>query len=242
MSDYVYEDPVQLHEALINAYSRNNEALYRALCDENKEAIHKHYVAWLVIPYDIKNDDRAIQVYSSAILRIAAHYAIQGDTRLMDLLNGESDDPSEKWDAAFHEFEELMKKFDFAGARDVLQEVADEMRELSGPAIEYRMPYVHERLTWLFFLSGDLETAELYGRAALMGFRKTRNTDGILTVTRRLADIFKASGDFERSREWIIRFTNILLQQGREENAAAVRRLHGIEPLNEEIPLAREDE
>ncbi len=196
----------------------------------------------MVIPYEIKDDDEAVQAYSAAIVNVAAHFAMKGDMRLMDLLNGEGDDPTAKWDQAFHEFEDLMKKFDFAAARDLLIDVSDEMRELTGPAIDYRIPYVHERLAWLFFLSGDMESAELYGRAALMGFKKTQNIEGILTVTRRLADIFKAGGDFERSREWIIRFTNILLQHGRKENAEAVRRLHGIEPLSEVIPISTNDE
>ncbi len=241
-SSYLISDPVVLHNALIDAHSKADGLRYRALCDQNSNLIHKHFPAWMVIPYAIKNDENAVNVYSAAIVNVAVHFAMKGDTRLMDLINGIGDDPSVKWDEAFHQFEDLMKKFDFAAARDLLLEVASEMRELSGPAIDYRIPYVHERLTWLFFLSGDMESAELYGRAALMGFRKTKNTEGILTITRRLADIFKAAGEWEKSRQWIIRFTNILLQNGRQENAEAVRRLHGIEPLGEVIPLSASED
>lgn len=241
-SIHLIQDPSELHSALIDAHSQGDGQRYRALCDTNEVLIHKHYPAWIVIPYALKDNEEAVQLYSSAIVNVAAHFAMKGDIRLMDILNGEGDDPTSKWDQAFVEFEELMKKFDFAEAREVLQEVASEMRELSGPAIDYRIPYVHERLTWLFFLSGDMESAELYGRAALMGFKKTQNVEGILTVTRRLADIFKASGELERSKEWIIRFTNILLQNGRLENAEAIRRLHGIQPLDEVIPLSTSDD
>lgn len=244
MSDFSYSisDPTELHGALIDAHSQANDMRYRALCDHNETLIHQHFPAWMVIPYNIKDDEHAVQVYSSAMVNIAVHFAMKGDSRLMDLLNGIGDDPSEKWDQAFIEFEEVMKKFDFAAARDLLTDVAEEMRQYSGPAIDYRIPYVHERLAWLFFLSGDMESAELYGRAALMGFKKTQNVEGILTVTRRLADIFKASGEWEKSKEWIIRFTNILLQNGRKENAEAVRRLHGIEPLDQQIPLSASED
>ncbi len=240
MSDpsYLITDPIALYKALIDAQYKADDQRFRALCDHNKVLIHKHYPAWIVIPHTIREDEDAVQIYSSAIVSVAVHFARKGDPRLMYILNGVGDDPSVKWDKAFGEFESLMKKFEFAQARELLLGMAEEMRQLSGPGIDHRIPYVHERLTWLFFLTGDMESAELYGRAALMGFKKTKNSEGILTVTRRLADIFKAAGEWEKSREWTIRFTNILLQNGRKENAEAVRRLHGIKPLGEVIPLS----
>lgn len=239
---HVYDDPTELHQALLDTHADQDISTYVAICIKNKTAIYKHFPAWMVLPYAIKDDEYKVRAYANAIIGVAEYFARQGDPHLMEMLNGEGDNPTTKWDDAFLEFEALMKKFDFAAARDLLQDTATEMRELSGPAVEYRLPYVHERLTWLFFLSGDLESAELYGRAALAGFRKTGNQEGILTICRRLADIFKASGDLERSKEWIIRFTNLLLQAGKNENAQAIRRLHGIQPLDQVISLSREDD
>jgi|GEM_PF-4034184 len=239
---HVFNDPSELHQALLAAHADRDISTYVAICNHNKSAIYKHFPAWMVLPYAIKDDDRRVRAYANAIIGIAEYFARQGDPKLMDLLNGEGENPTAKWDDAFLEFENLMKKFDFAAASELLQDTATQMRELSGPAVEFRLPYVHERLTWLFFLSGDLESAELYGRAALAGFRKTGNQEGILTICRRLADIFKASGDLERSKEWIIRFTNLLLQAGKKENAMAVRRLHGIQPLDQVISLSRNDD
>lgn len=224
-------DPRELFQELLAAYRAGDRERFGSLCLENEDQIFHHFRTWAVVPYQIQGNPVATQAYARGIVGIAQFFALRGKDDLLEQLDGGGpNDPLDRWDQTFREFEEVMKAFDFAEARDLLQGMAADMRKYSGPAVDFRMPYVHERLTWLFFLTGDHESAELHGRAALDGYERMGHQDGQLTVTRRLADIHKAAGDLQASRHWIIRFTNLLIQTGRTANAVPVRKLHGIQP------------
>lgn len=232
-------DPNTLFRELLSSHRTGDMGRFIDLCEGNRETVFRHYRTWAVIPYQIQNEQPASEAYAKGIVAVAEFFAHKGDFTLLKQLDGQGeDDPIQRWDKAFREFEEVMKTYDFAEARELLQQMAKEMRELSGPGVDFRLPYVHERLAWLYFLTGDLESAELHGRAALTGYEKMDHTEGILTISRRLADIFKASGETKTSRYWIVRFTNLLIASGRVENAIPVRKLHGIQPEDQPIDLS----
>lgn len=224
-------DPETLLKVLRDTHAEKAMDQFRALCKGHRDLIFKHFPSWAVVPYDLRNDQLAVNAYAQTLIDMATLFARAGDDSLIEILRGGGDNPLDRWDEAFRLFEGEMKKFDFAEARNILQDVVDEMRDLKGPGVDMRKPYVHERLAWLFFLTGDYESAELHGRTALQGFEKIGNVEGLLAISRRLADIFKAAGDREDFVYWITTHTNILIQTGHEENATAIRRLNGISPL-----------
>ena len=225
------KDPDVLLQVLRETHAQNAMDQFRALCAGHSDMIFKHFPSWAVVPYDIRHDQVAVNAYAQTLIDAANYFARRGNYALIELLRGGGDNPMDRWDEAFHLFEQEMKKFDFAEARNILQEVVAEMRDLKGPGVDMRKPYVHERLAWLFFLTGDYESAELHGRTALQGFEKIGNVNGVMAITRRLADIFKAAGNRNAFVYWITTHTNILIQTGHTENATAIRRLNGIEPL-----------
>lgn len=231
------EDPDLLLEALLEKHGAGERAAFRALAWSHRQMVGKHFPSWAVVPYHMQSDAALSQAYLRALLELADYLARKGDSTVVEFLNGGGDNPLARWDRAFVEFEEQMKAFDFAAARDVLLGVVEEMRELKGPSAEMRKPYVHERLAWLFFLTGDYESAELHGRTAMAGFEHLGMEEGLLMVSRRLADIFKAAGDREAFVRWMTMHTNILVERGLPDNAKAIRQLNGIEPLEGIIPL-----
>ena len=67
-------------------------------------------------------------------------------------------------------------------------------------------------------------------RAALDGCQRSGDIEGLIVYCGNLADICRVLGEDAEARYWLIVTTNALIQTGKVERAAKVRREHCIEP------------
>jgi len=231
-----YEDGGALLKALWELYDAGLVPPFQQLLRENASLVRHNFCVWLIFPMELQEDQIGQHRYTDMVMKMARFFMDQGDSEPMLLFMGQVDNPMQSWDTGLQEAEQHMKRFDFEEANATLGNVLQHISQFQGPGTEIRRPFVHERLSWLNFLREDTESAELHAQAALQGFQQLGRLEGELTVTRRLADIARARQDQARFRHWMILHTNGLIQLGHPENAAAIRRLNGIEPEEGLIP------
>lgn len=235
-----YRDGNALLNALWHLFDAGIYPEYQRLLKENSEMTAKNYCVWLIFPLEVQQDQAAMERYGMMMNDIARYFLRQGDQGPVRLLSGEAENPVTGWDEGLVRFEQIMKSFDYDAAEDTLRKVLSEMGEFGGPGVDFRRPYVHERLSWLYFLREDAESAELHAHAALQTFERLGASEGVLGCTRRLADIARSRQDQNSHRKWMVRHTNQLIEMGHAEHATSVRRLHGIEPLEGIIPVQKD--
>ncbi len=233
-----YEDGGALLRALWELYDAGIRPGFQQLLKENLALAAHNFGVWLFFPLEIVDDQPAIQRYSTMVTDMASILARSGYQEPVQLLAGLSENPMTRWEHAFHAYEDAVKRYEFGEAAEFLQETLEEMRGFGGPGVEMRRPYAHERLSWVYFITGDLESAELNAHAAWREFKALEYTEGLVGITRRLADVARQKQDTGAFKRWMTIHTNYLIQIGHAEHAASVRRLNGIEPEEGHINIS----
>lgn len=220
-----------LRATLFQAIERGDLSRFERICAENRSRILERFPAWRTVPPEQRSDSETIMRYGETLIAVAAWFSRQGDSRLEELLDPPGpENPIHRWAARFGEADRLKEQQRWPEAIVVLQDLADDMSKHKGTAPEEYFPMVLGSLGECHFRSGNLEDAYGATKAALNGCLHAGDVEGVITYCGNLVEICTRRGDRDEARSWLVRTTNAMIQAGNPEQAASIRRRHGLEP------------
>jgi hypothetical protein len=179
----------------------------------------------------LRADPTAVARHGEGLIAVAAWFERNGAPQLREALERKGrDNPILRWQDRFGEADKLKTHGRFTEAIELLKDIAEEMSECRGNAVDTYLPMVHGSLGECFFRSGHLDRAYEATRAALDGCQRSGDIHGLIVYCGNLAEICSVRGEDEEARHWLIVNTNAMIQNGEVDRATEVRRKHRLEP------------
>ncbi len=218
----------------ISSEKRDSKKLIR-LIDKNEELILKYFKDWKTVPNEYREGSKA-RTYVNTLMIIAKHFAGNGNSTLMDILNPTgANDLFDRWHNTLDAAHDLIKENNNDQAIDILNKLLNELNDLSGSGVDKCRAVLFGRLGEAWLNKNDLSKAKEYTMLAYEGCQKVGNVQGLIVFCLQLSKISKASDKVKEEKHWQIVATNIMIQVSQIEEAIKLREEFNISPLDELI-------
>jgi len=218
--------------------SEDNESLEKA-CFEFRSVILENFHLWRSVPSHLRSDATAVSLYANALITIANVFEENGNSMLLDLLEGKEDsnNPIVQWENVFEKADACKQAGQYANAIDILERLVSDMQNSKGTAAQNYLPMIYGALGENYFRSNKYDLAYDLTHLALEKCQKLGDVQGVISYSGNLSEVCKKQNKTNEAINWIIIATNIMIQIGEKEEAVQLRKHCNIEPTDELITL-----
>jgi tetratricopeptide (TPR) repeat protein len=172
--------PEDLLAALIDRFEREDYDSLVRLINQNSAAIRERFPSRKKVPEGIRNDSVAVDRYARTLLWVSTVFERSGDPSLMGLLTGSpGQNPIVQWQEEVKRAESLVDQGHAPEAIAILRATLDNMRGVTGTAVDSLRPRVLGRLGIALAKSGNRTEAISVTREALELCRQAGDDEGV---------------------------------------------------------------
>ena len=220
-------NPDALRVDLFNAAVAGDQTLFDSLCRQHASTISKNFESWRKIPAELRADPAEVERYGEHLLAIASYFARRGDRTLIGVFEGTAAKAKMLgWMRNYADAELSLSENRCAEAIAILTPVVDEMRGWMGTSIESLAVRVSGILGNCYRRLQDFDSALKWTYSAYELCVKNEDTDGIITYSGHMAEIYLSRGDDEQFRDWLDATLGVMESAGRDDEARALRAEH----------------
>lgn len=220
-------NPDALRAALLGAAAAGDQERLDALCVAHRSTIYAHFESWRTIPVEFRDVPGAVDRYQNGLRAIARHFARQGDRTLIGVFEATAARAKMLgWLRSYNDAEFLLSQARCAQAVAILQTLVGEMSDWTGTSVSALASRVRGTLGVCYRRLQDYANALKWTYSAYQLSVKLEDTDGIITYSGDMAEIYRRQGDDERFREWVDATAGVMESAGRDAEARALRAEH----------------
>ena len=165
---------------LIDGFRREDYKRLIVIINEHSAAIRAQFPSWTTVPADIQNDPARVQEYVNILVAIARVFEKNGDRSLIDrLMKPDRSNPIIRWQQDLERARALTEAGGSVEAIPILRAIVEDMRSISGTAVDQLLPRALGSLGIAFVKTGQKMKAIEVTREALELCRKVGDDEGV---------------------------------------------------------------
>jgi tetratricopeptide (TPR) repeat protein len=235
--------PEALRERLFELAARGDATALANLCRARRDVILRHFPEWKIIPEPMRNDRVAVERYAGRLFTVAAAFQKElGDDQLVRVLQSAPEDsPLAKWDPALARARGLMEQARYDEARDLLNDLLIDVRDLVSFGAMSHHGLTHGLLGHCLFSSGHVGDAKAHFERALALCAEQGDREGVRAYVGSLYEVHRYLGEPAAAADYGLRYARILREQGEGAEAQSwedqARLVAAGEPLNRVVAV-----